>query len=292
MSAIRYRNTHLPLPVRRIKQAMPIRYLVICLTLAACLFQTELCFGQSSPPGDENTTTGSAMPTIPDIARIIDKAGTSEPGGEPAEWTTPVKLVVIFTLLAIIPSLLAMTTSFTRIVIVLGFVRRAISTQSIPPNIALMGLALFLTIFTMAPTFYKVNEQAVQPYLADQIDSTMAADMASNIMKEFMIRQTRQTDLARFVKIAKLQKPKTLMDIPLHIVIPSFIISEFRTAFEMGCLIFIPFLLLDLVIASVLLTAGMMMLPPVMISLPFKIILFILIDGWGILAQSLSLSFK
>jgi flagellar biosynthetic protein FliP len=232
------------------------------------------------------------MPTIPDIARIIDKAGTSEPGGEPAEWTTPVKLVVIFTLLAIIPSLLAMTTSFTRIVIVLGFVRRAISTQSIPPNIALMGLALFLTIFTMAPTFYKVNEQAVQPYLADQIDSTMAADMASNIMKEFMIRQTRQTDLARFVKIAKLQKPKTLMDIPLHIVIPSFIISEFRTAFEMGCLIFIPFLLLDLVIASVLLTAGMMMLPPVMISLPFKIILFILIDGWGILAQSLSLSFK
>ncbi len=262
------------------------------MVLAVCLFQTGLCFGQSPLPGDENTATGSAIPTIPDIARIIDKASTPKLGDEPAEWTTPVKLVVIFSLLAIIPSLLAMTTSFTRIVIVLGFVRRAISTQSIPPNIALMGLALFLTIYTMAPTFYKINAQAVQPYLADQIDSTQATDMASNIMKDFMIRQTRQTDLARFVKIAKLPKPKTLMDIPLHIVIPSFIISEFRTSFEMGCLIFIPFLLLDLVIASVLLTAGMMMLPPVMISLPFKIILFILIDGWGILAQSLSLSFK
>jgi len=232
------------------------------------------------------------MPTLPQIMQVIDKASSGDSPDAPAEWSTPVKLVAIFTLLAILPSMLAMMTSFTRITIVLGFVRRAISTQTIPPNIAMMGLGVFLTLFTMAPTFYKMNAQAIQPYVAGEMDSTQASLTASNIIKEFMLRQTRQTDLARFVQIAKMESPKSVTDLPLHVVIPSFIISEFRTAFEIGCLMFIPFLLLDLVIASVLLTAGMMMLPPVMISLPFKIILFILIDGWGILAQSLSLSFR
>jgi len=232
------------------------------------------------------------MPTIGDIVQVIDRASMGQGEDSPAEWSTPVKLVVIFTLLAILPSVLVMTTSFTRIIIVLGFVRRAISTQSIPPNIAIVGLALFLTLYTMAPTFYQINEQAIQPYIADEIDATRATAIGSGIIKGFMLRQTRQADLARFIKIANVQPTGSLMDLPLHIVIPSFIISEFRTAFEIGCLMFIPFLLLDLVIASILLTAGMMMLPPVMISLPFKLILFILIDGWGILAQSLSLSFK
>jgi len=245
---------------------------------------------QATPPSPP-AAQPNAMPTIPDIVRVIDKVSAAN-SEQPAEWTTPVKLVVLFTLLAIIPSLLAMTTSFTRIVIVLGFVRRAISTQSIPPNTALMGLALFLTIYTMAPTFYNINRQAIQPYLADQIDSNQASAMASNIIKDFMIRQTRKTDLARFIKIAQIPQPETVLDLPLHIVIPSFIISEFRTSFEIGCLLFIPFLLLDLVVASILLTAGMMMLPPVMISMPLKLILFILVDGWGILAQSLSLSFR
>ena len=270
-----------------------IKYTNICVFLFIVLFGGGICLGQTNalPASDEPSVTNS-MPTIPDIIQIIDKASSSDSDEQSAEWTTPVKLVLIFTLLAIIPSLLAMMTSFTRIIIVLGFVRRAISTQSIPPNIAIMGLALFLTLFTMAPTFYRINEHAVQPYISDEIDSNVATTIAANIIKEFMIRQTRQADLGRFIKIAKLPQPETALDLPMHIVIPSFIISEFRTAFEIGCLMFIPFLLLDLVIASVLLTAGMMMLPPVMISLPFKLILFILIDGWGVLAQSLSLSFK
>ncbi len=168
-----------------------------------------------------------------------------------------------------------MTTSFTRIIIVLGFVRRALGTQSIPPNTAVVGLALFLTLFTMAPTFTRIQTEAIAPYLEDHISFEKATESTSSILKEFMIRQTRKSDMALFVSMAKTPMPDTLTQLGLHIVTPAFIISEFRTAFEIGCLLFIPFLLLDLVIASVLLSAGMMMLPPVMISLPFKLILFI-----------------
>jgi flagellar biosynthetic protein FliP len=237
-------------------------------------------------------TLESSLPSVPDIMDVIDKAVTDDSKEEKPDWTTPVKLVFIFSMLAIIPSLMVMMTSFTRIVIVLSFARRAISTQNIPPNIAMMGLGLFLTLYTMAPTFEQINKNAIQPYLNDQIQFTEASEITGQTMKEFMIRQTRKNDLAVFIKMAKIRVPKTPQELPLHIVVPSFIISEFRTAFEMGCLLFVPFLLLDLVIASILLSAGMMMLPPVMISLPFKLILFILIDGWGILANSLSLSFK
>lgn len=233
----------------------------------------------------------SSLPSIPDLMDVIDKASRPE-GEEKPDWTTPVKLVFIFTMLAILPSLMVMTTSFTRIVIVLSFARRAISTQNIPPTIALMGLGLFLTLYTMAPTFEKINSDAIQPYLNDEIQFTKASEIAGGAMKDFMIRQTRKNDLAVFIKMAKIRVPETPQELGLHIVVPAFVISEFRTAFEMGCLLFIPFLLLDLVIASILLSAGMMMLPPVMISLPFKLILFILIDGWGILANSLSLSFR
>ncbi|TKJ34883.1 MAG: flagellar biosynthetic protein FliP [Planctomycetes bacterium B3_Pla] len=223
--------------------------------------------------------------------QIVDKATTDEEG-EAKEWSTPVKLVIIFSGLAIVPSLLVMMTSFTRIVIVLAFVRRALTTQTIPPTVAIIGLALFLTLYTMAPTFAKANVSSIQPYLADEIDFKTAASRAGDCIKEFMLRQSREADLALFVKMAKIEPPERLMDIGMHIVIPAFIISEFRTAFEMGCLLFIPFLLVDMVIASVLLSAGMMMLPPVMISLPFKLMLFILVDGWGLLARSLSLSFR
>ncbi len=233
----------------------------------------------------------SSMPSIPDLMDVIDKASRPE-GEEKPDWTTPVKLVFLFSMLAVLPSLMVMTTSFTRIVIVLSFARRAISTQNIPPTIALMGLGLFLTLYTMAPTFEKINRDAIQPYLNDEIQFTEASEIAGGAMKNFMIHQTRKNDLAVFIKMAKIRVPETPQELGLHIVVPAFIISEFRTAFEMGCLLFIPFLLLDLVIASILLSAGMMMLPPVMISLPFKLILFILIDGWGILANSLSLSFR
>jgi flagellar biosynthetic protein FliP len=247
---------------------------------------------QPGLPGNTTTTSAPAngIPSIKDLMTIIDKATTDETKGK--DWSTPVKLVVIFTGLAILPSLLVMMTSFTRIAIVLSFIRRALTTQSIPPTIAMMGLALFLTLYTMAPTFTKANVNAIQPYLANEIDFQTAGTRAGDCIKEFMLRQSREADLALFVRMAGIEPPTSPMDIDLHIVIPAFIVSEFRTAFEIGCLLFIPFLLMDIVIASVLLSAGMMLLPPMMISLPLKLILFILVDGWGLLAESLSLSFK
>jgi len=254
-----------------------------------------LSFGQAGLPAQSSNVSSSSdplnsVPSISDLMTIIDKATTNE--GEGKDWSTPVKLVIIFSGLAILPSLLVMMTSFTRIVIVLSFIRRALSTQSIPPTIAIVGLALFLTLYTMAPTFSNINNDSVRPYLADEIDFQTAGVKASDCIKEFMLRQVRETDLALFVQMARIEPPAGPMDIGMHIVIPAFIISEFRTAFEIGCLLFIPFLLVDMVIASVLLSAGMMMLPPVMISLPFKLMLFILVDGWGLLAKSLSMGFK
>jgi len=268
------------------------------------LFLAEFCLGQAGntptnttkqPAAAANTAgaannTANGVPSIGDLMTVIDKATAEQSKGK--DWSTPVKLVIIFTGLSILPSLLVMMTSFTRIVIVLSFVRRALTTQTIPPTIAIIGLALFLTVYTMAPTFAKLNETAVQPYIADKIDFQTAGIKASDCIKEFMLRQCRESDLAVFMEMAKVEPPASPMQIGLHIVIPAFIISEFRTGFEIGCLLFIPFLLIDLVIASVLLSAGMMMLPPSMISMPFKLILFILVDGWGLLAKSLSLGFK
>jgi flagellar biosynthetic protein FliP len=270
--------------------------------LCAALFWvtlTGVALGQDIEPIELPTLPDTAsqpevpavgVPSMGDLITVVDKATAND--GEGKDWSTPVKLVIIFSGLAIVPSLLVMMTSFTRIVIVLAFVRRALSTQTIPPTVAILGLAMFLTLYTMAPTFAKANASSIQPYLADEIDFQTAGSRAGSCIKEFMLRQSREADLALFVRMAKIKPPATPMDIGLHIVIPAFIISEFRTAFEMGCLLFIPFLLIDMVIASVLLSAGMMMLPPVMISLPFKLMLFILVDGWGLLAKSLSLSFN
>lgn len=244
-----------------------------------------LSFGQ-----DSNSTAGS-LPSISDLATIIDKTASND-ASSGKDWSTPVKLVIIFTGLAILPSLLVMMTSFTRIVIVLSFVRKALGTQTIPPTVAIIGLALFLTLYTMTPTFSRINETSIQPYLADEINFETAGSRAGDAIKEFMLRQCREADLKLFVQMARIEPPASTKELGLHIVIPAFIISEFRTAFEIGCLLFIPFLVVDLVISSVLLSAGMMMLPPVMISLPFKLILFILVDGWGLLAKSLGMGFQ
>ena len=272
--------------------------LVVCLIIpaAAALCQAQINTRITPPtmpqiaPNPAAAPAPANLPTVNDLMAAMEKA-TAKPA-QSGDWSTPVKLVIIFSGLAILPSLLIMMTSFTRIIIVLSFVRRALGTQTIPPTIAMVGLALFLTFYTMAPTYAKVNTQAIQPYLANQINSTTAASQAGTCLKEFMLRQSRKNDLALFVQMAKITPAANVMDLPLHVVVPAFIISEFRTAFEIGCLLFIPFLLIDLVIASVLLSAGMMMLPPVMISLPFKLILFILVDGWGLLAKSLSLGFR
>jgi flagellar biosynthetic protein FliP len=259
-------------------------WLVVLLTAAAPAQAPAAEAAISS----ESTT----LPTLEELIQMIDKASADPQQQAPTPWSGPIRLVFLFTLLALLPSVLAMMTSFTRIAIVLGFVRRALGTQNIPPNTALLGLALFLTLFTMAPTFSKIHQEAILPYLSNQMDLQQSTEIANAALKNFMLRQTRTSDLTVFVNMAKITPPAYAADLPLHIITPAFVISEFRTAFEIGCLMFIPFLLLDLVISSVLLSAGMMMLPPVMISLPFKLILFILVDGWGILAQGLSLSFK
>jgi flagellar biosynthetic protein FliP len=268
--------------------------------LALLLTLSSAAFGQVSnpivpptmpqmPTQNQTVPVPVNVPSIGELMNVLEKATSQQPEGR--DWTTPIKLVIIFAGLALLPSLLVMMTSFTRIVIVLAFVRRALTTQSIPPTIAIIGLALFLTLYTMAPTYSRVNAEAIQPYLADQVTLSTAVQKASGCVKEFMLRQSRKDDLALFVQMAKVPPPSSPQDIGMHIVVPAFVISEFRTAFEIGCLMFIPFLLIDMVIASVLLSAGMIMLPPAMISLPFKLILFILVDGWGLLARSLSLGF-
>jgi len=269
---------------------MAAKFIRIFLLAFAVLSTASL---SSAQPADtqEMQNKSASLPSLNDLMTIVDKATTSEqPTGK--DWSAPVKLVIIFTGLAILPSLLVMVTSFTRIVIVLSFVRRALGTQTIPPTIAIIGLALFLTLYTMTPTFSIINETSIRPYLANEIDFATASGRAGDSMKDFMLRQCRESDLALFVQMAKIEPPANPKDIGLHVVIPAFIISEFRIAFEIGCLLFIPFMVVDIVVSSVLLSAGMMMLPPIMISLPFKLILFILVDGWALLAKSLVLGFK
>ena len=230
----------------------------------------------------------TALPELGDVLDAVNKVTSEKDAG--GDWSAPVKLAVVFTGLALVPAALVMMTSFTRIVIVLSFVRRALTTQNIPPNIAVVGLALFLTLFTMAPTLSRVNAEAFQPYLGGDLAFQAAVDRGFAVVREFMLRQTSKEDLRMFLEFAK-TSAREPADVPMHVAIPAFAISEFRTAFEMGCLLFIPFLLIDLVIAGILLSAGMMMLPPIIVSLPFKIILFVLVDGWALLSQSLVNSF-
>jgi len=201
-------------------------------------------------------------------------------------------ILLMITVLSLAPAILVLMTSFTRIVIVLGFVRTSLGTQQTPPTQVLIGLALFLTLFIMAPTLSKVNEEAVQPYLSGQISQTEALERAAIPMKEFMYKHTREKDLLLFLNYAKAEKPATYADIPLTVLIPSFALSEIKTAFQMGFMIFVPFLVIDMVVASTLMAMGMLMLPPVMISLPFKILLFVLVDGWYLVVKSLLSSFQ
>jgi len=265
------------------------RWIAILAVLAPVWLHPDTAVAQETPPP---TKPSPALPSLGDVLSAVEKASaTQNPAAGAKDWSAPVKLAVVFGALALLPSLLVMMTSFTRIVIVLSFIRRALTTQSIPPTVAIVGLSLFLTIFTMSPTFGRINEQAIQPYLANQLPLETAFAKGSDLLKEFILRQTRAGDLALFVELAKISKPATMAEVPMHVAIPAFAISEFRVAFEMGCLLFIPFLLIDLVISSILLSAGMMMLPPAMISLPFKIILFVLVDGWRLVAKTLVGSF-
>jgi flagellar biosynthetic protein FliP len=193
--------------------------------------------------------------------------------------------------ITLVPALLFCVTGFTRIIVVLGFIRTGLGTPSAPPNQVLVGIALFLTIFVMAPTFNAVKDDAIQPLMDKKITQTQALERGQEPLREFMFKQTRTTDLALFVKLGKLERPETRADVPTYVLIPAFIISELKTAFQIGFLIFLPFLVIDLVVSSTLMSMGMVMLPPVFISLPFKILLFVLVDGWNLVTQSVVESF-
>ncbi|MGC9931359.1 flagellar type III secretion system pore protein FliP [Priestia aryabhattai] len=210
----------------------------------------------------------------------------------PTNVSTSVQLLLLLKVFSVAPGILIMMTCFTRIVIVLSFVRTSLGTQQMPPNQILVGLSLFLTFFIMAPTFSQVNEQALQPLLKEKITLNQAYKKAAEPMKEFMSAHTRQKDLALFLEYEDIDKPSSVQDIPLTALVPAYAISELKTAFQIGFMIFIPFLIIDMIIASVLMSMGMMMLPPVMISLPFKILLFVLVDGWNLVVKSLLISFQ
>ena len=223
--------------------------------------------------------------TMPDVG--IGTGATEDPSGA----ATGVQLLVLLTVLSLAPALLVMVTSFTRIIIVLSLVRNAMGVPQLPPNQVLLGIAFLLTVFVMSPVWTTVNTEALQPYLDGQIDQSEAISRAEAPVRRFMLAQTRESDLALFVGLSQDARPESIDDVPTYVVIPGFIVSELKTAFQMGFIIFVPFLIIDIVVSSALLSMGMMMLPPVVVSLPFKILLFVLVDGWTLIIGSLVTSF-
>jgi flagellar biosynthetic protein FliP len=241
-------------------------------------------------------TVGGNDATLPTAGPAQFNAGglvisVDQPQGT-GGWSTAVSILLLITVLAVAPSFLMMVTCFTRIVIVLGFLRRALGTQTLPPNQVMVGLALFLTLFVMAPVIGTINTEAVQPYMAGTIETTEALTRGAGPLKQFMLSQTRESDIATFVRISGGAGFDTPDDVPLSILVPAFATSELKTAFQIGFLLFIPFVIIDLVVASVLMSMGMMMLSPVLISLPFKIMLFVLVDGWSLVMGTLAASFS
>ncbi len=210
----------------------------------------------------------------------------------PQDVAVTLQVMAVLTIVSLAPGILMMTTSFVRIVVVIGFLRNALSTQNVPPNQVVIALSLFLTFYIMAPYWGEANEQGLQPYLAGQISQEEALRNVVEPMRVFMFKQTRESDLALFVNLADAPRPDSQEDVSTFTLIPAFVISELKTAFQMGFMIYVPFIVIDMIVASTLMSMGMMMLPPVMISLPFKILLFVMVDGWHLLIQSLIMSFK
>ncbi len=229
---------------------------------------------------------------IPVMSQVIPKVSFSvAETSDPEDVGVALQIVFLMTILALAPSILIMMTPFIRINIVFSFIRRALGLQTVPPDQVLVGLSLFLTFFIMAPTLTEINDNALQPYLEKQIDWSEGLEKAGVPMKKFMLRQVHEKDVGLLLRIANQPAPATAMDISFSVLIPSFMLSELKTAFVYGFIIYIPFLVLDMIVASVLMSMGMMMLPPIMISLPFKVILFVLIDGWNLVVQQLIASF-
>jgi flagellar biosynthetic protein FliP len=232
--------------------------------------------------------TGTSIAEAQALPKVSIEVGKSS---QPKDLSVTLQIVILMTVLALAPSILIMVTSFVRIIVVLSFLRQAIGANQMPPNQLLVGLALILTFFIMTPVFNTSYNNGVKPYLEEKITKEEAFDKGVAPFRKFMLAQTRESDLALFVNLAKLPSPKNSDDIPLHVLVPGYVISELRTAFQIAFVIFIPFLVIDMVVASVLMSMGMMMLPPIIVSLPFKILLFVLVDGWYLLIKSLVESF-
>jgi flagellar biosynthetic protein FliP len=260
------------------------RWLVIIWAVLAFALLAGASWAQPSGP------TLPVAPTGPGSGLSLTIGGLGNLAG-PKQVSTGLQLLLLLTVLSLAPALLMMLTGFVRIVVVLGFVRRAIGTQEVPPNQVILGLAVILTFFVMTPTLQRVNNDAIQPYMAGQLTPLEAYGMASEPIRDFLFSHCRKTDLALFVRLANLDRPRTKADVPMHVLIPAFMISELKTAFIIGFVIYVPFLIIDMVVASILLSMGMMMLPPVVISLPFKVLLFVLVDGWNVVIGSLMRSF-
>lgn len=234
--------------------------------------------------------TVKAAPNTIQVPKVnISLDGSSNP----KDYVSNIKLLIMLTALTLLPSIIIIMTSFTRIIVVFGFLRGAIGTQQTPPNQVLVGLAIILTIFIMTPVYSEINTKAIKPYVNNKMTTEQAFEEGAKPLRRFMLKQTRQKDLKLFIEQSKLN-PKyiTKENVPLYVVIPSFIISELKTAFQIGFLLYIPFMIIDLVAASILMSMGMFMLPPVMISLPFKLLLFVMVDGWYLLVRSLIMSFS
>lgn len=233
---------------------------------------------QQAPSGTPNARTASP-PTLGQLPQV----GITS-GGE--DYELPIQLLLLITVLSLAPALIILTTSFTRLVVVFGILRQALGTQQAPPNQIIIGLAMFLTFFIMGPVFRTINDEALQPYIAGDIGQREAFDRAVVPLKDFMLAQTREKDLMLFMDLAGIDAFKDAADVPLNVLVPAYVISELRIAFQIGFMVFLPFLIVDLIVASVLMSMGMMMLPPVMISLPIKLLLFVLADGWYLIVES------
>lgn len=243
--------------------------LTIVLLLVLCFFPSQV-----------------SSQVLPKISVGVDQSS------KPGDVAVTLEIILLLTILSVAPAIFIMVTSFTRVVVIFSFLRHALGTQQAPPTQVMIGLAIFVTIFVMAPVWTNVNENALQPYLNEEMSQKDALTKTLTPVREFMLKQTREKDLALFVNMAQIEKPDNQEDIPIHVLIPAFIINELRIAFQVGFLLYIPFLMLDLIIASVLMSMGMMMLPPVMISLPFKLLLFVLVDGWHLMIESIIVGFK
>jgi flagellar biosynthesis protein FliP len=238
-----------------------------------------LVFGASSYAMAQSTVT------VPSVN--FSMKSTSNP----KEIVSSIQILILLTVLTLAPAILILMTSFTRLIIVFSFLRQALGTQQMPPNQLLVGMSLFLTFFIMQPVFEKINTEALQPYVNGQLNQEVAMEKALVPLRKFMFSQTRGADLELFLKLSKVQNPKTRADVPTVVLIPAFVISELKTAFQIGFIIYLPFLVIDMIVASVLMALGMMMLPPVVISLPFKIMIFVLVDGWSLIVGSMVKSF-